>query len=61
MLDLGLVRDSTLNSINKFVMFQESFEAVANVGIESLRIDMDVCPDGSTSGTRAIAPCTIGS
>jgi len=45
-LDLGLVRDSTLNAANDFQMFSESFEAVLFRGGESLRISQAVSPSG---------------
>lgn len=61
MLDLGIVRDSTLNSTNDFQMFAETFENVHFHGVESLRIVIDTCPDGSTSATVDIDPCTTGS
>jgi hypothetical protein len=54
-LDLGLVRDSTLNGTNDYKMFVETFEGVAKVGIESLRIASALDANGSSSGTRAIA------
>lgn len=60
-LDLGLVRDSSLNSTNDAQFFSETFEGAAFHGIESLRITMDVCPDGSTSLPIDINPCTTGS
>lgn len=60
-LDLGLVRDSTLNARNDYNMFSENWEGTAKVGHESLRIDMNVCPDGSTSGAVDINPCAVGS
>ena len=60
-LDLGIVRDSTLNSTNDFQMFAETFEAVHFHGVESLRITMDVCPDGSASALVDINPCATGS
>jgi hypothetical protein len=60
-LDLGLVRDSSLNSTNDAQFFSETFEGAAFHGIESLRITMDVCPDGSTSAPIDINPCTTGS
>lgn len=56
-LDLGIVRDSTLNAANKYQMFFESFENVAFVGIESLRIRTTICVNGATAGT--IDPNTI--
>lgn len=56
-LNLGVVRDSTLNSSNDFQMFQEFWEEVAFVGVVSYRITMALCPDGSSAGT--VAPsCT---
>lgn len=60
-LDLGLVRDSTLNSTNDVQMFAETFEAAHFHGVESLRISVDVCPDGSASALVDIDPCTTGS
>jgi hypothetical protein len=41
-LDLGVVRDSQLNSTNDYQLFFETFEGVAKVGIESLRITTPV-------------------
>lgn len=61
-LDLGLeIRDSTLNAANNVQAFSETFEGVAFVGVESLRIRMNVCPDGSSSAAVDISPCTTGS
>ena len=37
-LDLGIIRDSTLVGTNDYKMFLETFENVAKVGIESLKI-----------------------
>jgi hypothetical protein len=47
-LELGLVRDSTLNSTNDFQLFGESFENVARLGPEqgALWVTQDVCPNG---------------
>lgn len=50
-LDLGLVRDSALNLRNRYQTFLETFEGVANVGIESLRVVFPVVPSGAASGT----------
>lgn len=55
-LDLGLVRDSTLNGTNDYKIFLETFEGVAKVGIESLRIRSALAFQGSTSGTVDLAP-----
>ena len=37
-LDLGVVRDSTLVNTNDYRMFVETFEGVAKIGIESLKV-----------------------
>lgn len=50
-LDLGLVRDSTLNATNDYKMFIETFEGVAKVGIESLRVTSRLEPTGMVGGT----------
>lgn len=50
-LNLGIVRDSTLNARNDFQLFSEVWEEVAFVGYESLRLTMSVHPDGATTGT----------
>jgi hypothetical protein len=60
-LDLGVVRDSTLNSTNDFQMFAESFENVAFHGVVSYRLTMDICPSGNTSAAVSFNPCTSGS
>jgi hypothetical protein len=54
-LDLGLVRDSTLNSTNDYQVFAETFENVAFFGVESLEITSTICPDGSHSPTASAA------
>lgn len=47
-LDLGLVRDSTLNSVNDYQVFYEEFFALAKVGpAESLRITSNICANGT--------------
>jgi hypothetical protein len=60
-LDLGVLRDSTLNATNDAEMFAETFENVARVGHESWTLTMDTCPDGATSATVDIDPCATGS
>lgn len=50
-LDLGVVRDSTLNSQNRYQTFVETFEAPFFNGIESLRVVMDLEPTGLSVGT----------
>lgn len=54
-LDLGLVRDSTLNLANDFQMFSETFEAVAFRGGEALRISQAVTPSGIARAAEAAA------
>lgn len=51
-LDLGLVRDSTLNGTNDYKIFLETFEAVTKVGVESLRVTSTLAIKGSSSGTQ---------
>jgi hypothetical protein len=54
-LDLGLVRDSTLNSTNDYKIFLETFEGVAKVGVESLRITTTLSIRGSASAATVVA------
>jgi len=42
-LDLGIVRDSTLNKSNEYCMFVETFESAAFIGLESLWVDLGSC------------------
>lgn len=51
-LDLGLVRDSSLNGRNRYRQFMETFEGIADRGVENLRLIMTVQPTGQTSGTK---------
>jgi len=37
-LDIGVVRDATLVGTNDYIQFTENFEAVAKVGLESLKV-----------------------
>lgn len=53
-LDLGLVRDSTLNGTNDYKIFLETFEGLAKVGQESLRISSALAITGASSGTVAV-------
>ena len=50
-LDLGLIRDSTLNSTNDYQMFLETFENVAKVGVEALRVTTPVRIAGASAST----------
>lgn len=50
-LNLGVVRDSALNAVNKYQVFSEIFEAVAMRGFESIDFVGDFIPNGATAGT----------
>jgi hypothetical protein len=54
-LDLGIVRDSTLNAKNDYQTFVETFEAVAKVGHESLRVTSAIAPTGAAAALVAVA------
>ncbi len=54
-LDLGLVRDSTLNGTNDYKVFVETFEGVAKVGVEALRVTSALAIKGSSSATTTVA------
>lgn len=57
-LDFGLVRDSALNSANRFTMQSETFEQVAYVGTESIEVALTLCADGSYGAARSVT-CPI--
>lgn len=54
-LDLGVVRDSTLDATNDYETFVEPFESIANRGFtgSALQLVTSLCADGSTAGTRS--------
>jgi len=54
-LDLGVVRDSTLNTRNEYKTFSESWEGVAHRGVEAIRGVITTRPLGMVSGTRDTA------
>lgn len=56
-LDVGLVRDSTLNLTNDFQMFEENFENIAFIGVESLQVTSTICVNGQVSAPATIAGC----
>lgn len=59
-LNLGVVRDSTLNADNEFQIFQETFEVVCEVGHDSwLLDDVTVCPRG-IAAADATLDCNPG-
>jgi chemotaxis protein histidine kinase CheA len=51
-LDLGIIRDSTLVGTNDYKMFVETFENVAKVGIESLKITSTISVNGVAAALR---------
>jgi hypothetical protein len=54
-LDLGLMRDSVLNDTNDAESFVETFEAHANVGVESISCTSTLKPNGTSAGATAVA------
>jgi len=55
-LDLGVVRDSTLNGLNRFQTFSESFETTAFRGIESIHLVMQLQATGESAATADTTP-----
>jgi chemotaxis protein histidine kinase CheA len=51
-LDLGIIRDSSLVGTNDYKMFLETFENVAKVGIESLKITSSISVNGVAAALR---------
>ena len=60
-LDLGLVRDSTLNSQNDYQIWMEEFSGIAQVGaVESLAVVSDITPNGSSAPFAAALRTCVG-
>jgi hypothetical protein len=57
-LDLGLVRDSTLNSTNDYQIFYEEFNKVCKLGLESLVVTSDLCANGTYAPADELRVCT---
>ena len=53
-IDLGIIRDSTLTALNKFRNFGESFENVVFIGPEALWLTLTTCPDGGLAEAYVI-------
>lgn len=53
-LDVGIVRDSVLNGTNDLQIFSEQWVQVCMVGLESLRLEISLCPDGT--GPEPVLP-----
>lgn len=58
-LELGLVRDSSLNETNDYQLFGESFENVVRIGPEQAGrwINLDICPDGTFPALATALTC----
>lgn len=57
-LDVGIVRDSILNGTNDLQIFSEQWVQVCQVGLESIRLEMEICPTGVASrGTYDVPDC----
>jgi hypothetical protein len=60
-LDLGVVRDSTLNAANDFQVFVETFEGIGVIGPAVTYITgLTTCPNGETAAQVTVA-CASGS
>ena len=51
-LDLGVIRDSSLVGTNDYKMFVETFEGVAKVGVESLKVTSTISVNGVAAALR---------
>jgi hypothetical protein len=56
-LDLGVVRDATLDATNDYELFVEPFEGIAFRGIESITFTSTLLANGASAGT--IAPSNL--
>ena len=54
-IDLGVVRDSTLNATNDYQIWREDFEGLAKRGVESLKVTVTTKAMGGSVGTKAPA------
>lgn len=60
-LNVGLIRDSVLTLTNDALIFSETFEKAMKHGVESIRLDIDICPSGISQLPRQVDICTLGS
>ncbi len=51
-LDLGIIRDSTLVGTNDYKMFVETFEGIAKVGVESIKVTSTISVNGVAAALR---------
>jgi hypothetical protein len=56
-LNIGLVRDSTLNETNDVRFFSETFENAAVIAAEAFYTQFTLCPTGVTAGTGTARTC----
>lgn len=56
-LNLGIVRDSTINDTNDYQLFAETFERTAALGPEALWVTHTICPDGDSQLPTVNTPC----
>jgi hypothetical protein len=54
-LDLGVVRDSTLDAQNNYETFVETFEGAAFRGVEAYQVQSTILPSGGSGATQASA------
>lgn len=50
-IDVGVVRDSVLNSQNNYQIWREDFEGIAKRGVESLKLTVTTTVKGASTGT----------
>jgi hypothetical protein len=58
-LDLGVVRDSTLDATNDYEVFSEVFDGIADRGFSKsiLQLVTTLCADGVSAATKATETC----
>lgn len=57
-LDVGLVRDSTLNRTNDLQLFSEMWINTAKVGLETVKLTLeDICPTGTAPPAGTVLSC----
>jgi hypothetical protein len=54
-LDLGVVRDSTLDATNDYETFVETFEGLALRGLEIYQVQSTILPNGGSGGSVAVS------
>lgn len=59
-LDMGVVRDSTLNVANDFQIFAENFEGLATPGFDPIYLDLAICPTGEAAALVDVPACGSG-